>query len=215
MLDNNNGNINMNTLFNNYTLLGRTLKKSLFTFFIMFLFCKNISLSMEVPQCICSDDTRLIQLADAIEQHYIPYITGTNLPEQLVNISHYLQDQAPTHCLEAIKRKFVALKAQHLAQTLFTQIQGQAPNIVTKILFDGSTSHYFQHTDGTKTLIRQLPATRDWTTLSFEKLLKEFSLRKGQQAYLFEQEAKSPGTDSVTSDSSEGTPILERFSLNP
>jgi len=172
---------------------------------------------MGTPQCICSNEVRLAYLADEIERHYIPYITGTNLHEQLVNIFRYLQDQAPVHCLEAIQKKFVELKAQHLAQTLFTQIQGQVPNpsIITKILFDGSTSHYLQHSDGTKTLIKQLPATRDWTKLTFKKLIKAYSLRKGQQAFIFEQEAKSPGTDSVTSDSSEGTPILERLSLNP
>ncbi|HML19115.1 MAG TPA: hypothetical protein PKD74_00895 [Candidatus Dependentiae bacterium] len=170
---------------------------------------------MATPQCICLDKDRLTQLADEIEQHYIPYITGTNLHEQLVNISRYLQNQAPAHCLEAIKRKFVELKAQHLAKTLFTQIQGKIPNIITKILFDGSASHYLQQTDGTETLVRQLDATRDWRHLSFEKLLEEYSLRKGQQTYLFELGAKSPGADSVTSDSSEGTPLLERLSLNP
>jgi len=171
---------------------------------------------MEIPECICSDEARLTQLADEIEQHYIPYITGTNVREQLVNISRFLLNQVPSHCVKAIQRKFVELKAQQLAKRPFTQVQGKIPNIVTRIFFDGSAGHYLQQPDGTETLVKQLAATRDWRNMSFEKLLEEYSLRKGQQAYLFEQGAKSPEADSVTSDESEEamTPTLGRLSLN-
>jgi cytidylate kinase len=171
----------------------------------MLLVGKTASYSMVVHGCICSDEARLTQLAEEIEHYYIPYITGTNAREQLVNISRYLLNQIPSHCIEAVQRKFVQLKAQQLAQKTFTIIEGKFPDVTTKVFFDGSVSHYIHHSDGTEVLIRQLPATRDWNALTFEKLIREYSIRKGQQSYLFDQEARSPEADSVTSDASDET----------